>query len=149
MRTMRAAVVFAAACVMSAAPGVLRAAQGTAKTTWDGVYRDAQARKGEALYGDKCVECHGPDGSGANGPSLSGAGFAAGWDGIALSDLFVRMQTSTPATNPGSLNRDEVAELIAYLLELNGFPSGPSDLPNTGELLRPIRFVSANPKAGR
>jgi S-disulfanyl-L-cysteine oxidoreductase SoxD len=138
--------VFAAASVMAAAPSVMRAAQGAAaKTTRDGVYGDAQAEKGEAIYGAKCVECHGPDGSGGNGPALAGAGFDTEWDGVALSDLFDRTKLTAPASNPGSLNRDEVAALMAYLLKLNGFPSGPSDLPNAGELLKPIRYVSANP----
>ena len=112
MRTRHVAVVLAAACAMSAAPGVVRAAQGTAKTTWDAVYGNTQARKGETLYGDKCVECHGPDRSGGNGPPLIGAGFASEWDGVSLSDLFDRMRTSTPATDPGTLNRDEVAAFI-------------------------------------
>ena len=135
---------------MGAAPAAVRAAQGTAtKSTWDGVYGDAQAENGEAIYGAKCVECHGPDGSGGSGPVLNGDGFAAEWDGVPLSDLFDRTRLTTPASNPGSLNRDEVAALMAYILKLNGFPSGPSDLPNAGELLKPIKYVSANPKSGR
>jgi S-disulfanyl-L-cysteine oxidoreductase SoxD len=146
MKTRSAAIVLAAACVMGAAPSVVRAAaQGAAKTTWDGVYADAQAQKGEAIYGAKCVECHGPEGSGGNGPVLNGAGFGTEWDGVALSDLFDRTRLTAPASNPGSLNRDEVAALMAYLLKLNGFPPGPSDLPNSGELLKPIKYVSANP----
>lgn len=147
MRMARVAVT--AVCVLSAASGMVRAAQGAAKTTWDGVYTDAQARIGETLYADKCAECHGPEALGGNGPALTGAVFAAGWEGIALSDLFERMRATAPATNPGSLNRDEVAALAAYILELNGFPSGPTDLPGSVELLKPIRFVSANPNAPR
>lgn len=149
MRTGRVVALLAAACVMSAAPEIVRAGQDTAKTTRDGVYADAQARTGETLYRDKCVECHGPEGSGGNGPALAGAEFAAGWDGMPLSDLFDRVRATAPASNPGSLNRDEVAALMAYLLELNGFPSGPSDLPSASELLKPIRFELANPRAGR
>jgi len=132
----------AAACLTSAAPAVVRAAQGAAKTTWDGVYADAQARRGEALYSARCQECHGVEGSGGNAPALAGAEFATGWDGIALSDLFERVRTTAPASNPGSLNRNEIADVISYLLELNGFPSGPSDLPDTADSLKPIRFVT-------
>jgi mono/diheme cytochrome c family protein len=146
MKTRSAALVVVAACVIGAAPMVVRAAQGTAtKTTWDGVYGNAQAQKGEAIYGAKCAECHGPDGSGGNGPVLYGAGFAAEWDGVALSDLFDRTRLTTPASNPGSLNQDEVAALMAYLLKLNGFPSGAFDLPNAAELLKPIKYLSARP----
>ncbi|HEX4348357.1 MAG TPA: cytochrome c [Vicinamibacterales bacterium] len=148
MSTKRVACLFAAACVMVAAPGIVRAAQGTAKTTWDGVYADAQARTGETLYADKCAECHAANGSGGFGPPLAGPVFATGWDGMPLSDLFDRIKATAPASNPRTLSKDEVTALIAYLLEMNGFPSGPSDLPNTAELLKPIRFVSANPNAG-
>jgi mono/diheme cytochrome c family protein len=146
MKARSAAIVFAVACVIATAPALVRAAQGAGtKTTWDGVYADAQAQKGESIYGAKCVDCHGPEGSGGSGPVLNGAEFAAEWDGVALSDLFDRMRATAPATNPGSLNRDEVAALIAYLLKVSGFPAGPSDLPNAGDLLKPIKYVSANP----
>jgi mono/diheme cytochrome c family protein len=146
MKTRSAAIVFAVACVIGAAPAVVLAGQGAAtKTTWDGVYGDAQAQKGEAIYGAKCVECHGPEGSGGSGPVLNGAEFAAEWDGVALSDLFDRMRATAPATNPGSLNRDEVAALMAYLLKVSGFPAGPSDLPNSPEFLKPIKYLSARP----
>lgn len=149
MRTMPVAGMLTAACVMAALSGVAGAAQGAEKTTWDGVYADAQARTGEALYNDRCAQCHGPDATGGNAPAFVGAEFATGWDGMALSDLFQRMKATAPASSPGSLTRDEVASLMAYILELNGFPSGPTDLPNGVELLKPIRFVLANPKTAR
>ena len=35
------------------------AAQG--KSQWDGVYTEAQAKRGEGLYAQYCASCHGPD----------------------------------------------------------------------------------------
>jgi hypothetical protein len=32
--------------------------QGT-RTVWDGVYNEAQAKRGEAIYVDACSNCHG------------------------------------------------------------------------------------------
>jgi len=29
------------------------------RTVWDGIYTDEQATRGEALYGEHCVRCHG------------------------------------------------------------------------------------------
>ena len=29
------------------------------KTTWDGIYTEAQAKRGEALYSQSCASCHG------------------------------------------------------------------------------------------
>jgi cytochrome c len=34
---------------------------GQDKTVWDGVYTDAQAKRGEGVWGEKCAKCHGPD----------------------------------------------------------------------------------------
>jgi mono/diheme cytochrome c family protein len=30
------------------------------RSVWDGVYSDAQARRGQALFEQNCVPCHGP-----------------------------------------------------------------------------------------
>jgi mono/diheme cytochrome c family protein len=34
------------------------------RSVWDGVYTEAQAKRGEALFGENCVTCHGPAGRG-------------------------------------------------------------------------------------
>ena len=149
MRRVPVASVFAAACLVCAAPGVMRAAQGAAKTTRDGVYADAQAQAGETLYADKCAECHGPDQTGGFGPPLVGPVFVSTWGDMALSDLFDSIKNTAPASNPGSLSRDEVSDVMAYLLQVNGFPAGTSDLPNSSELLKPIRIAFATPNAER
>src|SRR5262245_51602024 len=74
------------------------------KTTWDGVYSDAQAKRGEAAYGKACASCHGPDLSGVDSaPSLTGAEFNAGWNDLPLDDLFQRVKTTMPADGPGTL----------------------------------------------
>src|SRR3569832_2315682 len=110
MRIGRVAAAFAAACVVTVAAAIQGAAQSTPKTTLDGVYGNAQARNGETLYADRCAQCHGPEAQGENGPALGGATFATGGEGIALSDLFDRIKATAPASNPGSLNREEVSE---------------------------------------
>jgi hypothetical protein len=46
-------------------------ARGQARSVWEGVYTEAQAKRGEALYFERCVRCHGAtymggtDGAGA------------------------------------------------------------------------------------
>jgi len=32
----------------------------TSRSVWDGVYTEAQAKRGEAIYEQNCVSCHGP-----------------------------------------------------------------------------------------
>ena len=42
-----------------AAVAAIAAAQDV-RSVWDGVYTEDQAKRGEALYGERCIRCHGP-----------------------------------------------------------------------------------------
>src|SRR5215471_14438735 len=69
--------------------------QAAGKSTQDGVYTDAQAKRGEAAYGKTCAGCHGPDLAGADtAPSLTGGEFNSGWGDLTLDDLFDRIKTT-------------------------------------------------------
>jgi mono/diheme cytochrome c family protein len=136
-------IIGAAAMAMSYV--TVRAAQEAGKTTWDGVYSDAQATKGEAIYIDKCAKCHGVDGSGGDAPELQGGGFAADWDGLTVAQLFDRTRSSMPQDNPQSLSRDDTAAILAYLFRKNGFPPGSADLSSAGEALNAIKYVAVKP----
>jgi quinoprotein glucose dehydrogenase len=124
----------------------VRAGQETTKTTWDGVYSKAQAAKGEAIYNEKCQKCHGADAAGADAPSLADSGFAGDWDGLTLAQLFDRTRSSMPQDAPQSLGREECANIIAYLLSKNNFPSGDGDLSERGEMLGTIKYVATKPQ---
>ena len=53
------------------------AAQGAA-SQWDGIYTEAQAKRGEPLYAQYCASCHGPDLAGGEmAPGLTGGESAA------------------------------------------------------------------------
>lgn len=63
-------------------------AQSAGKTSWDGVYSQAQARRGEAAYSKSCAGCHGAELMGADtAPSLTGPEFNAGWNDLSADDL--------------------------------------------------------------
>jgi mono/diheme cytochrome c family protein len=59
------------------------------KTSWDGMYTEAQAARGEALWGEQCAKCHGPDMSSGDAPSLIGSEFSGDGDDLSLGDLAV------------------------------------------------------------
>lgn len=104
--------------VMQGAPAV--------RTVRDGVYASVQADQGKAIYVKSCATgCHGLNLAGA-GPALSLAGpdFLGRWNGIPLGELFKRIRTTMPKTDPGSLSDEQAAALVAYLLSANGLPSG-------------------------
>lgn len=111
-------------------------------STRDGVYTDAQASRGEVTYKKACASCHAEslEGSGAATPPLAGADFEANWNGQSLDDLFERIQTSMPADHPGTLSRTENAAVLAYILKVNKFPAGKTDLPRDADLLKQIQF---------
>lgn len=112
-----------------------------ASSTRDSVYTAAQADKGHVLYTAQCAMCHGEElkGSGQN-PALAGPVFEQDWQGETLSDLYTTIQTTMPATKPASLQPEEVAELMAYILSENKFPAGKTDLPSSVDELQAIHF---------
>jgi S-disulfanyl-L-cysteine oxidoreductase SoxD len=127
-----------------AAAGVLQGQTG--QSTKDGVYTAEQARRGEAIYRKQCASCHGEalEGQGAT-PPLTGDDFASNWNGQPLKDLFDKIQTTMPADHPGTLTREQNADLTAFLLSANKFPAGKVALGSDPESLGRIRFETAKP----
>jgi len=116
-------------------------------SVWDGIYTQAQATRGQALYAKQCASCHRDNLQGhGQTPSLVGEGFVGKWDGQTVGDLFEKMQTSMPADHPGTLTREENADLLAFILRFNEFPTGESELRTDAEWLAKIRFQAAKPK---
>ena len=116
-------------------------------SVWDGVYSDAQAGRGAAVYQTACASCHGDklQGKGQT-PRLTGSDFVMNWSGMTIGDLFDKIQTSMPADKPGTLSREQNASLVAYLLSANKFPSGKAELSSDAERLRQIRLEAAPAK---
>ena len=116
-------------------------------TIWDGIYSQAQAKRGLALYAKTCASCHREDLTGhGTTPSLAGEDFRDRWDGEALGDLFEKMQATMPADHPGSLSRGDNAAILAYMLQYNGAPAGEKDLRTDSDSLAKIRFQAAKSK---
>jgi mono/diheme cytochrome c family protein len=123
---------------------LLAAVQDSQRTVWDGVYSDEQAKRGEAAFVQACSNCHGRTLEGADvTPALTGGAFTANWDGLTLGDLFDRIRISMPADRPGSLSRQDNADVIAYILRFNQFPSGKEELPRDALVLKQILFKAS------
>ena len=121
---------------------VLHAQSGTLVSVWDGVYTDEQAKRGWPLYNDYCLDCHGEELEGdAEAPPLSGGLFIANWDGLPLGDLYTRIHRDMPLNkDAGKLSPEVSADLLAYILSVNHFPTGHVELPHAVEVLNQIRF---------
>jgi mono/diheme cytochrome c family protein len=117
------------------------------RSVWDGVYNDAQAKRGRQVYDKECGSCHGTDLSGGeSAPPLAGAEFLSNWTGLTVGDLFERTRTSMPQNTPGKLTRQQDADVVAYLLSANGFPEGKAEMDKQTELLKQIRLDAEKPK---
>jgi S-disulfanyl-L-cysteine oxidoreductase SoxD len=113
------------------------------KSQWDAIYSPAQAERGKELYAANCALCHARNLSGTPaGPPLAGAAFTQKWNNRSLGELFDYMQLLMPVFNPGGLTRKQNAEILAYMLEFNEFPSGRADLSSDPQVVGQFRFLS-------
>jgi mono/diheme cytochrome c family protein len=101
------------------------------KSAWDGVFTEAQAERGKVAYEKSCSECHGDDLRGVEevrSPALVGQRFELVWDHTTVGDLFARISNTMPQSDPGSLDRDEYLDIVAFLLRSNAFPASRQEL---------------------
>jgi mono/diheme cytochrome c family protein len=121
-----------------------QAPEAESRSVWDGVYTEDQAKRGEAIYRKECAACHGATLTGGeSAPPLTGGPFLANWNGLTMGDLFDRIRKTMPQTNPGRLTRQQDADILAFMLSVNKFPAGKTELYRQSEMLKEIRFESA------
>jgi mono/diheme cytochrome c family protein len=114
------------------------------KSVNDGVYTAEQAKKGDALYKEQCASCHGDNLEGAGPmPALAGKDFLTNWQGKTVGDLFEKTHTTMPATAPGSLTPEQVADITAYILSMGKYPAGTAPLDTKMEALLQIKLDPA------
>jgi mono/diheme cytochrome c family protein len=109
------------------------------RSVWDGLYTKEQAARGQAVYGEECARCHGqnPEG-GESAPALAGSEFLKNWNGKTVGDMLERIMKTMPGDDPGGLASRQYADVTAYLLSANEFPSGAKDLDSTPATLKDV-----------
>jgi mono/diheme cytochrome c family protein len=111
--------------------------------------QDAQEGRGKDAFGHYCAACHGTTLAGVGeAPPLVGTRFIADFDGLTVGALFDRIRTTMPLNAPSSLGRDQYADILAFILQVNGFPAGPNELYRRSEYLDAIRFESSREEGG-
>jgi mono/diheme cytochrome c family protein len=111
---------------------------------WDGVFTEAQAKRGQLVYPGPCGWCHGRGLDGApddpdvrSTPPLARAKFLRDWEGRSLAALFEYTRATMPESNPGFLTDEEYVDVIAYMLSFGGMPAGDEELqPDPQRLAR-------------
>ena len=135
-------------------PMRVAAAQQSARSPiWTGVYTQEQARKGFESYSTSCARCHRLDLSGDEaqnrvgesfmtiGPALRGDTFFERWGDEDLNRLYLKIRDTMPPSFQAILEDDEKVNIVAFLLESNGFPAGAAPLTSNADALERIRIV--------
>ena len=104
------------------------------KSVKAGVYTAEQSDRGVALFKNKCASCHAPN-------RFTDDLFYTSFAGKPMWEMFDVISDSMPEDDPGGMKPEEYADVIAYLLKLNGFPVGDTDLPTSKDALSQILFV--------
>jgi ankyrin repeat protein len=107
---------------------VLRASD-TTRTSFDGVYTDAQAVRGQQTYAQACAVCHLDNLQGDRvSPPLVGPAFTARYVGGTVLEMVSAIRSSMPQNAPDTLGDERYVDLVSYLLKANGSPSGATEL---------------------
>ena len=127
---------------ISIALAIPAAAQAAGTKIWDGVFTSDQALRGKSAFEVSCARCHNIALIGSErGPAIKGPTFLAHWEKDSLADLFIKMRDTMPEGGPGTV-RDEVKiDILSYILQQNGFPTGPDELELNLSLLADIRLA--------
>jgi len=102
------------------------------RTLNDGIFTEAQADSGEALYEQHCLTCHDEK---YFRPVLKR------YQGQPLGLLYTVMVTSMPQSNPGALPLDEYASILAYILSESRYKAGDSELASEPEALNTVTIT--------
>ena len=113
-----------------------------ARSVADGVFTDAQAKRGATLYTEQCGSCHGADMTGVADlfPALTGDTFVTTWQGKSVGELFEKISTTMPALDPGSLKPEQTADIVAHILSVSKYPAGATELAAGVEPLNQIKI---------
>lgn len=97
-------------------------AQTTAPGDEAGIYSAAQAERGRDAFRASCAECH-------YSSEFRGSQFQFSWRRRSVADLYVEIVRNMPEDAPGTLEDQVYTDIVAYILQLNGFPAGAGELP--------------------
>ena len=85
------------------------------------LYSAEQAERGKAVFARTCKECHELE-------EFTGNDFRGKWNGRPVWELYEQIRTTMPDGNPGTLAREEYADVLAHLFQANELPAGAAAL---------------------
>jgi len=107
-------------------------ASAASRTVWDGVFTAEQAERGQLAFSNNCAECHGVNLEGGDGKALSGDQFWKDWKESTVGELLTFIKTNMPfdddGVKKGTLPLGTYVDIVAHILNKNGFPAGSGEL---------------------
>ena len=111
----------------------------TSRSIWDGVFSTEQVARGKKFYGAQCADCHGEALEGIDKASpLKGPVFLKIWTNKSVHRLIDQTRRTMPPDEPNTFTRELCADVAAYILSENGYPTGQSDLAHDAPDIRQI-----------
>jgi S-disulfanyl-L-cysteine oxidoreductase SoxD len=119
-----------AALLVFPTTSVTQAQQVGKTSTASGVFTAEQAKNGESAFQAKCATCHGADlhSTEPEAPDLTEGAFRFGWNGKTVANRFEEIRGTMPYGNARSLDDQIYIDIVAYILQFNGIPSGNQKL---------------------
>ena len=93
-----------------------------------GVYTEAQAKRGKQAYDENCASCHRADLTGFSAPPLKGDLFMDRWREFKLDVLYTLIKNTMPNGAPGTLPEPQYLDIVSYILQNNELPAGKAEL---------------------
>ena len=112
-----------------------------ALSVWSGVYTTPQAERGRVVYTGQCGRCHGEDLAGSRAYPLAGEPFMDHWDEHTLQQLFRRIRDTMPPADAGTLSAADARDVVAFVLQQNGFPAGSAELAHDERELSAVQIT--------
>jgi cytochrome c5 len=119
-------------------------AEASQKTTNDGIYSKAQADAAKPQFDKLCGECHAftvKEKKQEKDLPLGDEPFLKKWDGRELSELATVIVTTMPNDGSAVITDEESLNLLAYILQRNGYAAGKMPLSKES-----LTAVIARPK---
>lgn len=90
-----------------------------------------QAARGQLTFTRRCSDCHGSalDNGENGGAPLKGEYFRNHWGNGSVATLVAYTKARMPPDRPGGLSDQSYVELIAFLLQSNGYAASATELP--------------------
>ena len=103
----------------------------------------AQSARGATVYAKSCALCHGKNLEGTTSTPLTGSAFTAKWGDArhSIDDLYFVVRTQMPYGAGGTLTNKQYIDVVAYILQRNGYATGGKELAADSAALKQVKIA--------